>query len=411
MKNQVALSLLLSCLISGTAHAGKGSVVAPCPPKAPQIPLPADIMRAAMPGQATPAGFCADPYLSICASYGGGNEYREKNFRRFMDEASAHALELLAKKHGLDQVPASVKAPEELKKTLAKLALIPGAIAEYEALRTRYTTDRYQAIERDTMSTYAEYARGYELKAVDAQMAAGKLSWASAQLMKAAIIDTKVLLDFDIDAMPSIIAASRDALATAYSAWCGADHMGDNAFQTSVGGQRVVIFCAGTFLRAEGSGEDRVKNFRNIFGVIGHELGHTIDPGPFPKTYEKYMSCVANGNIDGMTSTGGTFTGSTDEIEAQLRGNISASHRGEIVADFWSAQAAVAYFNEAPQLGAQERFDMLRQSWSLYCGSGDDGNHPLGHYRIANVLGLDPGIRKALGCQDAPAKEKACAIQ
>ncbi len=412
MNKNIVLPLLLTCLISSTAFAGKGDDAKPCLPKTAPAPLPEDVIRLAMPGQATPEGFCANPYLSICASYGGGNEYREKNYRKFMDDASMHALEELAQRYRIARLTSTLHGPDGLKNGLAVLNEFPGQRAEYETLRARYIQTRSHAIERDTMTVYAEKARGYVIKGIDAQVRLGNLDKDTAAEMRSSITDTKILPDFDRAALAALPEDTRNHIAKSYAYWCHADGLSDNAFQSTVDGQRYVIFCPGTFLRAQRNGDDSIQNYRNIFSTIAHELGHTVDPEFYPKTYGKFLGCVANGDLGSLSTEGGSWQGSAEDIEKSLRSSIAQSHKREIVADYWAVQAQVAYFNDAPLLGAQERFDMIRQVYSGFCGGSDEGIHPVGYYRIAKVVGLDLGLRKALGCSTASAPtEAACGLR
>ncbi len=411
MKNTIALSVLLTCLISSSALAYNGGEPGPCTPKTTPLPVAIDALKNAMPGRATPEGFCADPYLSICASYEGGSEYREKNFRKFLDEASLRSLEIYAKNRNMTVLAELLRGPDGLKKGLALVDAHPDARSQYDVIRARYVSEHSRSIQRDTVNAYGEKARSYVLKGLETQRQLGAVSKAAAEEMRASINGAKILADFDAASLLQFSVASRESITKAYTYWCGNNGLADNAFQYTIEGQRLVIFCAGEFLRAEGSGHDSVQNFRNIFSAMTHELGHTIDPGPFPKSYDNYLACVAKGDLGTLTSVGGSWQGTAEDIEKQLRTDIAVSHKGEIVADFWAVQAQVAYFNEAPALGAQERFDMIRQDYSAYCSGGDEGIHPAGYYRIAKVLGLDPGIRKALGCAKAAAgAETACGL-
>ena len=164
------------------------------------------------------------------------------------------------------------------------------------------------------------------------------------------------------------------------------DDLGGAANPDLTPDQSLIIVYPGILLA-----EDRGDGSSHLDYVLAHEAAHSIDSGRFPRLYGGYIGC--------MKERGGTDFKAWDEV----------------LADYWAADTLAQTLPDvAPEVNAGH----LRDSFEIICGtSGDAGDsligrfilaeHPSGRYRIDNILGSDPGIRRSLGLPAAPA---VCAL-
>ena len=51
---------------------------------------------------------------------------------------------------------------------------------------------------------------------------------------------------------------------------------------------------------------------------------------------------------------------------------------------------------------------MLTESWAKLCGTGDEGIHPTGDFRIGTLMRSNPSIIDTLACGASEATKTAC---
>ena len=126
--------------------------------------------------------------------------------------------------------------------------------------------------------------------------------------------------------------------------------------------------------------------------------------------FAKYKGCVQEHHFQSFRLGDRPTDEQADYDRARLdpefaRDFITRRHLVEIIADQWATWNVAEILAEHPKWSRTNKLDFLRDSWSMLCGSEEDGIHPSGQYRINTILGKDPDIRKIMGCGPIPARE------
>jgi hypothetical protein len=152
-----------------------------------------------------------------------------------------------------------------------------------------------------------------------------------------------------------------------------------------------VTLCMATVLKLQPL--DVQTRYPILGSVLAHELGHHIDSAHRPELYSKYLSCLKETNSDAIGS----------ERKA-----------AEATADFWSAVALgnmlktrAALLDEPPDAQRDRALDFVRGSLQWACDVPDGKIHPPQAFRLGQIYGQDPEIRRMLGCKPKP----SCGLQ
>ncbi|MBI2070420.1 MAG: hypothetical protein HYT79_07420 [Elusimicrobia bacterium] len=172
---------------------------------------------------------------------------------------------------------------------------------------------------------------------------------------------------------------------------CALEGLRANAFPVFDDDWPLLYLCPGYYLAIAGSWDENnmlssVSGDR-AFLVVAHELGHFIDyssnPG-FP--YNRIADCAESYPDAGR--------------ERYLR---------EYTADYWAAEALAYHLKDRTDKELMIQF--IADTTALFCFSGfrESSTHPSARVFFNDILGLNPELRKLLGC---PAPERSrCDLQ
>jgi hypothetical protein len=343
------------------------------------------------------ADFCSDPYAAICGS--------QDELGKVYDQRLAATR-------------ASVKDDAE-KRAASKYGYEPANDAGYDAYS--------KAHPEQAAALLADFLTWMRAGAMD-EVGADPLVWQNA--IEARVRET---LSSVLDAQATLASDARASFGTAlgevevvdagkiiedgekHPLWpnfvyqCSTNGWRDNAFHPP--GMQKVVLCPGLILAAR---EDASKpaSAQDMFGgtvwTLAHETGHSIDFGWFPEPYAALRACVEDEYIrPGVLAGFAGLSQSSQEWTDKLEG-----HMEEIVADTW-ANEVLALLIERQAAGDSARgFALLRDSAIGLCGYRDDGvRYGSDKFRIGQLMGRNPRLRKALGCEPLPAAQPVCLFE
>lgn len=181
---------------------------------------------------------------------------------------------------------------------------------------------------------------------------------------------------------------------------CGLDGLVDNAFATTINKQRYVLICPG-FLITLNQSADKKEKFNSILQAIAHEMGHHLDNSKVGnELYSPYLSCLVNNYSNKFNKSSGDekFCKKNPKEIQKCNQRVVLSHAGELIADQWGIKVTALHAKE--ELYSNDSVDqMLISSWEKLCGSGDEGIHPSGEFRMNDLMGKNPELSNYLGCQ------------
>lgn len=190
---------------------------------------------------------------------------------------------------------------------------------------------------------------------------------------------------------------------------CGSDGMVDNAFATTLNGQRYVLICPGFLITLSQTPTDK-ERFDSILQAIPHEMGHHIDNSKEGnEVYSQYLGCLAKNYPEQFkkNSKDTEYCAKPETKVEDCNNKVVVSHAGELIADQWGIRVLGIHartnnytFGETDQL--------LTDSWSKLCGSGDEGTHPTGDFRIGTLMRVNPGISSYMNCDNSKITKPAC---
>ena len=192
---------------------------------------------------------------------------------------------------------------------------------------------------------------------------------------------------------------------------CGSDGLVENAFATTINSQRYVLICPG-FLISMSQNSDDKDRFNSILHAISHEMGHHIDNSKVgDELYKPYLTCLADNYSDKFkkSSEDEKFCKKNDKDVAGCNLKVASSHSGELIADQWGIKAT-AIHAKLQNLSFAETENMLVSSWAKLCGTGDEGIHPTGDFRIGTLMRVNPEISNALACNNSQLTRPACTL-
>ncbi|MBC7712269.1 MAG: hypothetical protein H7177_02960 [Rhizobacter sp.] len=192
---------------------------------------------------------------------------------------------------------------------------------------------------------------------------------------------------------------------------CGSDGMVENAFATTISGQRYVLICPGFLISMSQNASDKDR-FSSILQAIAHEMGHHIDNSKVGNDlYKPYLSCLSTNYAD-------KFNKSADDKKLCEKNpkdvdgcnlKVATTHAGELIADQWGIKVTAIHAKQE-NLSFGETEDMLVNSWAKLCGTGDEGIHPTGDFRIGTLMRVNPAIAGALACNNSAIVKPACTL-
>jgi len=191
---------------------------------------------------------------------------------------------------------------------------------------------------------------------------------------------------------------------------CGSDGLIDNAFATTLKGERYVLICPGFLitLNQTATASDR---FNSILHAIAHEMGHHIDNEKVGnEIYSKYLGCLSDNYSDKFIKSKADekFCKTNEKDSSKCNAQVVLSHSGELIADQWGIKVT-ALHAKAENYSVAETEQMLTDSWAKLCQTGDEGIHPTGDFRINSLMRKNPDINNYLNCLGSETNAKpAC---
>jgi len=190
---------------------------------------------------------------------------------------------------------------------------------------------------------------------------------------------------------------------------CGSDGLIDNAFATTLENQRYVLVCPGFLITMNQESNEKAR-FNTILHAISHEIGHHIDNSKVGnEVYKPYLDCLAKNNISSFNKTkdDDKFCKANEKEPAKCADKVVLSHAGELIADQWGIKVTSIHA-KAENYSFGESESMLTESWAKLCGTGDEGIHPTGDFRIGTLMRSNPSIIDTLACTQTEATKTAC---
>ena len=201
----------------------------------------------------------------------------------------------------------------------------------------------------------------------------------------------------------------NNVIAQLLSNACGSDGLVDNAFATTLNEQKYVLICPGFLITLKQAASDEVR-FNTILQAISHEMGHHIDNGKFGnELYADYLNCLATNHSSRFNKTKDDekFCKKNEKDPSLCQKKVTESHGGELVADQWGI-LVTALHAKAQRYSFADAEQMLTDSWVKLCGSGDEGIHPSGDFRIGTLMPTNPSINEVLACGQKELTAPAC---
>ncbi len=194
---------------------------------------------------------------------------------------------------------------------------------------------------------------------------------------------------------------------------CGSDGLVDNAFATTFNNEKYVLVCPG-FLISMSQTPDLRERFDSVLHAISHEMGHHIDNSKVGNEYYKpFMSCLADNYSDKFNKTkeDDKFCKANVKDPNACKEKVTLSHAGELIADAWGLKV-LGIHAKKQNYSSIETDTLLVNSWSKLCGTGDEGIHPSGDFRIGTLLRTNPELSTYMACDNRSVNSKpACTLE
>lgn len=341
---------------------------------------------------------CTDPLQRICKETEGQRAQREKYVKALKTEISIEAEKNAAPR--IEQMKKEIKPIRFLKRFFAQMK-----IRNQELMNS--AKKRIAGIESVvTNNNNVEKIKGYMYQAIDSSNfdASTKLQFKTT--IKSVVVGN--FADFlertDLE---------NNVLAQMLSNACGSDGLIDNAFATTIKGDRYVLICPGFLITLNQAASDE-ERFNSILQAIAHEMGHHIDNSKVGnELYAPYLSCLANNYTDrfNRTKDDEKFCKANEKEPSKCNAQVTLSHAGELIADQWGIKVTALHAKQQMYSFSQTE-QMLTDTWAKLCGTGDEGIHPTGDFRIGTLMRKNPGINSALACLSSETDSKpACTFE
>lgn len=318
--------------------------------------------------------FCGVPYYAICHSKDTSPGERKKRIDDLKRRVRAKAIEALGREP----------------RNFAENAVLVGHIS-------RITEQEIATVELEAAVESSRLVKNYLMLAIDEQAGLGTISSDEQKAMKSIVARTRIKTSADFRKKSK----GRFTLSTmGYYMTCGMDGMSDNAFASHDSYGPFIILCPGWLLRAVGGGYDRLSNFHNLLQVMAHEFAHHIDADVFGGVYPRLRACLVGNYSDDMAYGTTELDRAMKFLEKTFAKSLSDlykvnRHMSEITADYWAGLTVKQYLKETPEV---LRLQVVREAWSGYCDTRDEGVHPAGKFRMTVLMATDPEMRKLMGC-------------
>ncbi len=338
---------------------------------------------------------CSDPIQKICTDTQGQRADRAKYVAALKAEISAEAERNAAPR--IEEMKKQIKPIRFIKRALAKLK-----IRNQEIMKSAKTRiGGFESVV--TNNGNVQRLKNLMYSAIDTSNFSANSKVQFKENIKSIVIgnfaDFLERTDLENDVLSQILANA-----------CGSDGLIDNAFATTIKGERYVLVCPGFLITLNQTASDSDR-FNSILHAISHEMGHHIDNSKIGNDlYAPYLGCLAKNYSDRFQQTADDqkFCKANEKEPAKCNEKVALSHAGELIADQWGLRTTSIYLNEE-RYSSGDAEQMLTDSWAKLCGTGDEGIHPTGDFRIGTLMRKNPGINGFLGCNTSETDAKpAC---
>ena len=339
---------------------------------------------------------CADPLKTICTNTQDQRKQRDVYIEGLKSE--------IAKEANINAAPRI----EEMKKKVSKFKFLKRMVESYKIRNQeimKSAKKRVGSIETViTNPNNIALLKGYMKQAIDES----NFDSSTRGSFKA-VIDSIVIGNFG-DFLERT-GMQDDVLGQLLGNACGSDGMVANAFATTIDSKKYVLICPGFLITLSQSASEQEK-LNTILQAISHEMGHHIDNREAGNAlYQPYISCLSENYIDKFNSTDEDkkFCKKTAKDQAECNMKVTLSHAGELIADAWGIKVLAIHARNQRYSIAQAD-SLLVNSWANLCGSGDEGIHPSGDFRIGTLLRVNPEISDYLTCNNSAITRPACTL-
>lgn len=341
---------------------------------------------------------CTDPLQRICKETEGLRAQREKYVKALKQEISIEAEKNAAPR--IEQMKKEIKPIRFLKRFFAQMK-----IRNQELMNA--AKKRIAGLESVvTNNNNVDKIKNYMYQAIDSSNFDSGTKLQFKTTIKSVVVGN--FADFlertDLE---------NNVLAQMLSNACGSDGLIDNAFATTIKGDRYVLICPGFLITLNQAATDE-ERFNSILQAIAHEMGHHIDNSKVGnEIYAPYLGCLANNYNDRFNKTKDDekFCKANEKEPAKCNAQVTLSHAGELIADQWGIKVTALHAKQ--QLYSFDQTEqMLTDTWAKLCGTGDEGIHPTGDFRIGTLMRKNPGINSSLACLSSETDSKpACTFE
>lgn len=330
------------------------------------------------------SSICSDPIKKVCTDTIAQRAGREAVVKQMKQEIAAEA-----NKNAAPRI-------EEMKKKVSKIHFIRRMIQSFK-------------IKNQEIMKSAKLRVGDLEKVVTSKESTDKLKSYMYQAIDESTFDLTTKAKFKETISSIVIGNFADyieksgledsVLAQFLGSACGTDGLVDNAFATTLNNQKYVLICPGFLVTLNQQASDREK-FDSILQAISHEMGHHIDNSKVGnELYQPYFACLAKNYADKFNKTkeDEKFCKANEKEPAKCSEKVVVSHAGELIADQWGIKVT-AIHARTQAYSVSDADQMLTDSWAKLCGSGDEGIHPTGDFRIGTLMKKSPDVSNFLGC-------------
>lgn len=327
---------------------------------------------------------CTDPLKRICTETITQRAERDKYVKALKQEISIEAEKNAAPR--IEQMKKDIRPIHFIKRFLGQIKIRNQEIMNASKKRIK----GFETVVTDNNNV--EKIKNYMYQAIDTS----NFDAATKDLFKANI---KSIIVGNFADFLERTDLENNVLAQMLSNACGTDGLIDNAFATTIKGERYVLICPGFLITLNQTASDE-ERFNSILQAISHEMGHHIDNSKVGnQLYAPYLSCLANNYADKFSKTKDDekFCKQNEKDQAKCNAQVALSHSGELIADQWGIRVT-AIHAKTQSYSIDQSEQMLTDSWAKLCGTGDEGIHPTGDFRIGTLMRKNPGINSTLSC-------------
>lgn len=336
---------------------------------------------------------CTDALQRVCNETEAQRANRDKYVKALKDDISIEAAKNAAPR--IEQMKKDIKPIHFIKRFLAQIRIRNQEIMKAAKNRIK----GFETVVTDNNNV--EKIKNYMYRAIDTSnfdsITKSKFKETIRSIVVGNFADFLERTDLENNVLAQILGNA-----------CGSDGLIDNAFATTIKGERYVLICPGFLITLNQTASDE-ERFNSILQAISHEMGHHIDNSKVGnELYAPYLNCLANNYSDKFNRTKDDEKFCKKNDVTKCNSQVVLSHAGELIADQWGIKVTALHAREQ-SYSIDQTEQMLTDSWAKLCGSGDEGIHPTGNFRIGSLMRKNPDINSTLSCLSSETDAKpAC---